>query len=203
MADTTVKIDDKSVIDLLNKLASKGKNLRPAFTVIAGQLKVDITMNFRRQGSHGDIFTKGISKTLTKWKPLSSLTKFNRPKGGKILQNTGMLMASIGTVRNITNNSLEYGTNYAFSTTQHFGAIIKPKRAKKLAIPLGHSKRVSDFGIENLLFTDKMIYLKSDMTPLFVRKDSVTIPARPFMTPSPKGIKNIQETLAAFLMKGL
>ncbi len=203
MADVNVKIDDKAVIDLLGKLKAKGKNLRPAFTVIAGQLKVDITSNFRNQGSYGDIFTKGVSKTLTKWKPLSSLTVFNRKGRAGILQATGGLMASIGSVRNITNNSLEYGTNYAFSTTQHFGATIKPKRAQKLAIPIGHSKRVSDFGIDNLLFTDKMIYLKSDMTPLFVRKDKVVIPARAFMTPTPKGVKQITETLAAFLLKGI
>lgn len=196
-----IQIKDKELTTLLRTMQKRGQDAKPAFTAIAGTLKTDIDMNFRRSGSYGDIFTTGISSTLTKWKPLSALTKMNRPKG-KILQASGALRASIGTVRQITSKSLTYGTNYEFAATQHFGATIKPKRAKKLAIPIGHNKRVSSFNPDTLVFTPGAIYRKSDRVKLFVRAKQVTIPARAFLTPSPRGIENMTKILAAFLLKG-
>lgn len=122
-------------------------------------------------------------------------------KNDLTLRDTGRLVASIDYLAG--RDFVAWGTNLEYAPVQQLGGEIKAKNAKKLAIPAGwHTRRLMrKYGetpkkcIEGLKqagwkiwFTDKAIMGqpprkrgKAEPMVLFIRKERVEIPARPFL----------------------
>mgnify|MGYP000394663849 CR=1 FL=1 len=79
------------------------------------------------------------SPDLEKWPDLTSWYKQTK-KGNKILQEDGYsggLIHSLNT--SIDGDELTYGTNKVYAAIHQFGGIIKPKKAKALAVGKGRN----------------------------------------------------------------
>lgn len=114
-----IKIDDKEIQQLLQKLISKTENLRPLMKNIAGIMMDSVEENFEKEGRP------------EKWQELKPSTVKQRSKKGyypgKILQMRGDLAASVSSFYD--NNSAIVGTNKAYAAIHQFGG--KAGRNKK------------------------------------------------------------------------
>ncbi|RJR27770.1 hypothetical protein C4561_01560 [candidate division WWE3 bacterium] len=194
-----MKIDDKEVIKLMKDLRAKTKTLKPFFVHSAiPVIQRSTMMNFRAGGRP------------QRWEALSSLTLMNRGNrvakhalGQNILIDSGRLQKSIGTVRNITDFSLEYGTNLIYAAVHQFGAVIRPVRAKALTIPLPNARPGSSARDYSNTFVAKGVIFqktaKGEAIPLFKLLLSVRIPSRPFMVWLDEDIYTLQRNLLMFI----
>ncbi|MEI7475371.1 MAG: phage virion morphogenesis protein [bacterium] len=139
-----IKVEDKELQKLLNKLAEKSQNLRPLMKNIAGIMQDSVEENFEKEGQ--------------KWTPLSESTiKQRKKKGywpGRILQRRGELAASI--TSKYDENSAVVGTNKVYAAIHQFGGDAgRGKKVKILARPylkLGEKESVEIIkGIQNYL----------------------------------------------------
>lgn len=117
-------------------------------------------------------------------------------KSGNTLRDTGALMNSI--TAESSASYAAWGSNLPYAAIQQKGGTIEPKRAKKLAIPAGWQARrlMRKYGespkqciagmkadgyrvwfLENAIMADE----GKGQFVLFVRKDSVEIPARQYL----------------------
>lgn len=120
---TIVRLQVENDVELrraIDSLVFAGGHLAPAMRAIAGVLADHTEENFAKQGR-------------PKWTPW----KYDYPKrkGGKILQDTGQLAASITT--SFTQTSASIGTNKVYAAIHQFGGqtrphLIKPKKGKAL-----------------------------------------------------------------------
>lgn len=202
----SIRLKDKALQKFLRDVDKKAKTMKPLFIWMAGQLQKEVLKNFRFQSSPPDIFTETPGDTRKMWQPLSDLTKKSRAASGfgstGILQATGKLFGSIGKVRSIGAKSMEWGTPEAFAAVHHFGATIRPKRAKYLAIPYpGVSGRPREY--KNTFFAKRSMFQSQESgppKPLFMLKDEVVIPKRPFMTIGNKVIVRFQSATAKYIL---
>lgn len=217
MAQISIRIVDLGVAVAIKKMQKNGKNLRPLLTKYSGLMHVNILNNFRREGSFGDMLSSpsGVpAKTLKKWKPLSSLTKASRR--GKALQASNRLRMSIGTVRRITDKTLEYGTNLHYAPLMHYGTkkmpggVLRPKKSKYLAIPWPgvhqRPRRYKNTFVATSKKGNKIIFQNmggGEVRPLFTLKESVKIPARPFITLDPKTLDTMAKLAAIHITRGI
>ena len=133
--------------------------------------------------------------------PNAPLTRKWKKGNNTPLRDTGALLASI-TYR-AGDDFVAWGSNLPYAAIQQLGGEIRAKRAKKLAIPAGwHTRRLMRrYGetpekcLEGLRrvgwriwFTDKAIMGqpprkrgKAKPVVLFVRREAVEIPARPYL----------------------
>ncbi len=124
-------------------------------------------------------------------KPLARLTVRLRTRGSKRqLQDTGALRRSI--VWDRVTNGVEIGSILRYAPLHQFGGTITPKKAQKLAIPATKEARAasSAFGVRKALENFAKQYGAIRFTPgtiqaggviLFYRRDSVEVPARPYL----------------------
>jgi phage gpG-like protein len=134
--------------------------------------------------------------------------KHARPGGGnRVLRDKGLLMASISA--SVTEGELRLTASHPGANVHQFGATIKPKRAKKLAIPLTREAkragRPRDFprplkwrptsGPSSLLYEVTGKRTKK-VVMHFVLVDEVVIPARRFLGFSAETLGKIMYTLA-------
>lgn len=139
-------------------------------------------------------FYTGTAPDGTKWRPL----KYPRPRGGdKPLMDTGRLLASITGTADAT--SVTVGTAHPGAALQNAGGVVRPKRAKHLAIPL--TKEAARAGSPRRMKGTAKV-------PLFARKvngkwvghwllvKQVTVPARPFAGVSKEGERAVAAVLA-------
>ncbi|RUM88398.1 MAG: hypothetical protein DSZ24_03780 [Thermodesulfatator sp.] len=153
-----------------------------------------------------EIARYGESSTVRRIKegvppPNAPLTRAWKKGNDTPLRDTGRLMASI--THRAGRDFAAWGTNVPYARIQQLGGRVKPKKAKKLAIPAGwHTRRLMRrYGetpekcLEGLRragwriwFTDGAIMGqpprkrgRAKPVVLFIRKKSVTIPARPFL----------------------
>jgi phage virion morphogenesis protein len=130
-----IKIDDKEIQQLLNKLAAKTKNLRPLMKNIAGIMMDGVEENFDKEGRPD------------KWTPLAKSTIKQRTKKaywpGKILQMRGELAASI--TSKYDDNSAIVGTNKVYAAIHQFGG--NAGRSKKAKIPARPYLTLSNYEI--------------------------------------------------------
>ena len=176
------------------RIELKTEGLRQTLARFEGRLS-----NFAKPLEEVGIYM--VSSTVRKIKsnippPNSPLTQ--RVKGGNLtLRDTGRLMSSIAYRKGP--NYVAIGTNVKYARIQQLGGTITPKRAKKLAIPAsaetrrlmrrhGASVRAALEGLRSsgwrIWFRERSIMgQKGGSKPqvLFVRKESVRIPARPFL----------------------
>lgn len=123
-------------------------------------------------------------------KPISEHTQSLRNGRGYPLNDDGHLKASIQWDRR--ENGIELGSALRYARIHQEGGVIKPKNAQKLAIPATREakKLASTVGVRRALevlgdkygeafFTDWGIF--TGKVKQFFRRDSVTIPARPYL----------------------
>jgi phage gpG-like protein len=130
-------------------------------------------------------------------------------KSGTTLVQSSHLIKSIR--HYVKADSVTIGTNLVYARILHEGGIIKPRRAKYLAIPLSplaavHKPR--DFA--NTFISKGIIFLAQDAgdpIPLYALKKQVVIPARPYLfldTPThDKLITAIQNHVSAHLKSAI
>jgi phage gpG-like protein len=80
-------------------------------------------------------FETGTDPDGRKWAPLKPLTVLLRGARGPILRRSGALMRS--GAWQVAGRTLRVGVNTIYAAAQQFGATIKPKKGKMLAIPMG------------------------------------------------------------------
>jgi phage gpG-like protein len=149
--------------------------------------------------------------------PLTLKVKGRKPP----LRDRGYLRTSIaGKVEGL---KVIAGTNLRYAPIQHFGGTITPKRAKSLVIPANGKvkKEVETLGVRGYLekleregweiaFRKRAILgippakrKKAKPKLLFVRKEEVTIPARPFMYLTEEQLRELQELAERILFEEL
>jgi phage gpG-like protein len=148
-------------------------------------------------------FTQARAPDGTPWKAL----EHPRPSGGdKPLRDKGLLMASLSA--SVTEGQLRLRASHVGANVHQFGATIKPKRAKKLAIPVSRegkrAGRPRDFprklkwrptnGQSSLLY-EVTGERRKRVVIHYVLVDEVTIPARPFVGFSSETLGKIAFTL--------
>ena len=148
--------------------------------------------------------------------PLTQAVKQNN----LTLRDTGRLLSSI--TYQAFPHQVIVGTNLIYAPIQQLGGTIKPKKAKKLWIPAGaHTRRLlRRYGtpqgvVEGLkaegyrVWISKskraVLYAKKGGSPqvLFILKDQVDIPARPFLRVDGEDEKMITEIVKDFVIRAL
>jgi len=124
-----------------------------------------------------DRFTSKTAPDGTPWKDNSPLTKL-LARGGSLMRRSGRLMGSLN--YQVVGDTLQFGPNTVYAAVQQFGAVIMPRAASTLRIPIAAGmmiggKRTKQAG------------------GIFVK--SVTIPARPYIGIGPKDEEAITNTV--------
>ncbi|MEM1542871.1 MAG: phage virion morphogenesis protein [Ignisphaera sp.] len=136
------------------------------------------------------------------------------------LRDTGRLLSSITYLA--YPHQVIVGTNLIYAPIQQLGGTIKPRKAKKLWIPAGaHTRKLlRRYGtpqgvIEGLravgyrVWISKskraVLYAKKGGSPqvLFILKDQVDIPARPFLRVDEKDEKIVPEIVKDFVLRAV
>ncbi len=117
MPDITIRIEDKPVLDALNRLSRKMSDLSPVLRVIGEDLVKSTEARFGSQGPAPD---------GTRWAALSPAT-LKRKKHSKILTELGHLRGSIrsqlmGTHAVAVGTNMEYGAIHQLGGTIQHGA---------------------------------------------------------------------------------
>ena len=120
-----IEVDDRQVIDALDRLRQAASDLTPVMKSIGEDLVETIRLGFR----------DSTDPWGRPWQPLSALTLAMRRGGSKPLMDTGSLRNSISHQANAT--SVTVGTNDLRGPVHQFGAVIKPKKGKYLSFGRG------------------------------------------------------------------
>lgn len=147
MASITISVDDKAITDALHELQSKVIDLRPVLIDIG-----EILLN-----STEDRFEQGVDPTGKPWVTLQPWYQEDKKKNkGKILLLEGKLYSSLAI--KVSDDAVSVGTNVPYAAIHQFGGVIRPKKAKFLAVGGFDSDGKAKGGAKH-----------------------VTIPARPFL----------------------
>ena len=173
-----IKIEDKEVKELLSRIQTKAKNLRPVMSIIGEIVQTSIQRNFEAGGRP------------KKWKPLSPATIARRKEQGrwpgKILAIRGGLFRSI--TYQAKNDRVEIGANIKYAALHHFGA----KKGK--------------FGTVTAQVKSHIRQLKTGKTSsvsAHTRQTKIpwgNIPARPFMMVHDEDWKEIKDSLRDYIV---
>jgi phage gpG-like protein len=128
MSDIRMRLDAASLAraeSVLAELSAKARNPSGGLKIIGGAL-------LREQNRR---FETGRDPDGRKWAPLKPLTVLLRGARGPILRRSGRLMQS--GAWQVSGRTLRVGVNTIYAAAQHYGAVIKPKNGKMLAIPMG------------------------------------------------------------------
>lgn len=191
-----MSLDTKEVKDYLSAAQHNARNLRPFFTQCVGTAKRSVTANFR------------VGGRPRKWVAHSGWTKKARGKtlGGHalsqpILQASGKLYQSLGTINEIRRDTFRWGTNLKYAAIHHYGGTVRPKGHPYLTLPFpGVTGKARDYN--NTFFAKGVLFQKTGnrmYKPLFLLKREVTIPSRPFMFWQDQDVKELSDWAAVFL----
>jgi len=130
-----IKVDDKSVISMLDRLAATAQNLSPVMSMIAQELERQTEKNFAAEGrpkwlglSRATLENRVMARTKNQDGQLKKGMVRNDGRisksisgrvGGMILQDTGQLAASISTSHN--RSSATIGSNKVYAAIHQFG----------------------------------------------------------------------------------
>ncbi len=135
-----IKIDNKELSQVLDKLFEKTTNLKPLMKSIAGTMADAVEENFKQEGR-------------PEWAKLKDSTiKIRTQKGywpGKILQMRGELAASI--TSEYSENSAIVGTNKTYAAIHQFGG--NAGRNKKTEIEARPYLKLDEDDLNNILKT--------------------------------------------------
>lgn len=173
---------DQAVVDRrLGELARKARNP-------TGGLKIVGEALLREQNRRFETQTDPSGKAWAKLKPLTVLLRgSSRP----ILRRSGNLMRS--GAWQVSGTTLRIGVNTIYAAAQHFGATIKPKKGKMLAIGIGNANIGRSRG-------GLVLGKTSPQRPnpvVMVRQ--VTLPARPIVGFGPRDEKATEDAIADWL----
>ena len=140
-----------------------------------------------------------------KWKPSDSRTK--RRSSSKALIDTGNLRASIrAEVKGYS--VVRIGSDLVYAPVHQYGAVITPKRARALLVPLTKETRYGDVSYIRSKYQTfialGIVWGKKGKRgrpkPLYLLKRSVKIPARPFL-PDRRGLPREWENIILKLIR--
>ena len=157
MSKIEVKVDDAKVQAAIDGLAKQAGHLRPVMQVIGRKVSNRVRLGFRA----------GQEPSGARWKPL-------RFRNGQPLRDTGRLLASI--TSQAGDDYVDIGTNVKYGPVHQFGAVIKPKKAKRLVFK-------TPYGLA------------------FAKQ--VTVPARPFLPLDKAGNVNLPPDWSADVLSAL
>lgn len=168
-----IEIEDRAVIDALNRLAAAGRDLTPAMRAIATALLSQTEDNFSAEAG-----------PLGKWPAV----KDKKRQGGKILQDTGRLAASVTPFWSATEAGI--GSNAVYAAIHQLGGTIgkaaQSRMVRHRVNAKGELLRSEALGGKGLVFAKKSH--KRVAERWFEQgAHTITIPARPYMPVGPDG----------------
>jgi len=174
---------------------------RPLMLGLDAMMKDQVNRTFSRQAD---------PVTGSPWKRTGPLALRNRPSGGgQTLRATagGLLDSIVSRAPMVTDTSVTIGTDKAYGPIHQTGGIVRPKTAKKLAIPLtreavraGSARRWMAQNQKKYFFTPNAICKREPggrVVAHFARLDSSTIPMRRYLGIGPEYGREIE----AFVVK--
>lgn len=208
--NTTMTLNDREVLDALERISSEIEGGLPGALRLAGMAMVRHTV---------ENFQRGIDPDDRPWRPTSSATLALRPGGGgggKTLIDTGLLVQSISTaIPRVDGSSVTIGTNRPGARAHQEGMTIRPVRARKLAQPLTREARRTGprrLGTRYPTFIQRskagnlLIFKKErdgSITPVFLLRDSVDIPQRRFFGFGRRMREGILEVFGGYIRRAL
>lgn len=167
-----IKIDGKDVIGALDRLASTGQNMSPVMRVISAELARQTEKNFAAEGR-------------PKW---MGIKPRKGREGGKILQDTGQLAASITPSSDA--NSATVGSNKVYAAIHQLGGDINKAAQSRLVRhrtdAKGNLLRTEHFKGKGLIFA-KDSHKRAVSRWFEQGAHTIHIPARPFLPVDAQG----------------
>lgn len=172
MTGVSVQFEDQ-VRPALNRLLAAGRNPRPLLLGLARLGENQTRERFRTQ----------IAPDGNKWLP----SRRQEAQGGKTLTGNGILSGSI--TSDATIEYAEWGTNVEYGALHQFGGVIKPVRAKFLAVPITDTARAvpgprffpGELAVVQSLKGQWMLLDPDTGDVHYLLKRSVEVQARPFL----------------------
>lgn len=185
-----IELDLGKARGLLKGIEGRAKNMGPVLQDFSAHMEGSILENFIKGGRPN------------KWKESSS---------EKTLRRSGGLQNSV--TSSFTSTSMKMGSNSPYGRIHHKGGVIKPKKARALAIPLqdwikGGPRRYTDLTympVEDGAPATLAVLGKQngdDFTPMFVLVSKVTMPARPWLLYQPEDRIYAKRQVTKFLRTG-
>lgn len=181
---STIKVN---IDPVFNKLLMKLKNRAPVMKIISGIMLDEVHQNF-------------VSGGRPVWRALAESTKKDRKSKGYsldpkfILQRTGQLLKSIHA--RYDNDSALVGTNKKYAGLHQFGGTINQGGRSSLYKQARFSR-----GDKKGKFKKVSKSNREYGQGFTFKARTFTVPPRPFLTISDKGIKNIQQAIVDYLKK--
>lgn len=178
-----IKIESQAVISVLDRLARAGQDMSPVMREISAELASETEANFAAQGR-------------PKW--LGIKPRKGRA-GGKILQDTGQLAASITTGSDATSASI--GSNKVYAAIHQLGGSINKAAQSRLVRhrtdAKGNLLRSEALGGKGLIFA-KDSHKRATARWFAQGAHTINIPARPFLPVDAAG--NLQPETAESIL---
>lgn len=180
------KLEYAPVINALRRAAAEMGNARPLMGAVAHIMSRAVEDNFKEEGrpKWKDLAAStklGMQVSGSDWKSLRGGGSMSiKPWGGRILQRSGMLAASMQTT--FGNTTAVVGTNKVYAAIHQFGGKTKPHVIRP------KTKRALSFG---------GIVVRS------VNHPGSNIPARPFLMLAPRDLRDIVQTAERFYAAAL
>lgn len=195
----SVFIDDRDAKQTLFTMGRKSVNAQPLMALAWTKMHKEVMFNFASTSATANIFKHRPNNISRRWKRLSKYT-LSRKVAGSILEETGRLKNSMGSIKFVGRQTMKYGSVDGLSAVHQMGAIVKPRRAKVLTLPYpGVTGGPREY--KNTYIAGKTIYDKDTGKPLFFFKNEVKIPARPHLNVSMKYIKDMAEHTWIFMTR--
>lgn len=195
-ATIRIEVDDRPVVDALNRLVAASADLRPVLKVIGEHMVQSTELRFDRQ----------TTPDGAQWAPLSPQTRASK-KHAKILTESQRLRRSI--VYQVTGDgAVEVGTNVVYAAIHQFGGTIE--RAAHSS--WGHLRvdargRLIRQGSQgksaNLAVFAKASHKRKTQVKFTVGAHGIEIPARPFLGLSIEDRQTILEDLNDYLARAM
>ncbi|HEX5276493.1 MAG TPA: phage virion morphogenesis protein [Fluviicoccus sp.] len=172
MTGVSVQFEDQ-VRPVLNRLLAAGRNPRP---LLLGLARIGENQTRER-------FRTEIDPNGQRWDP----SRRASDQGGKTLTGNGILAGSI--TSDATIEYAEWGTNMEYAAIHQFGGVIRPVRAKFLAVPITDAARAvpgprhfpGHLTVAQSLKGQWMLLDPDTGEVHYLLKKSVEIPARAFL----------------------
>lgn len=175
-----IKVADKELLDGVKKLSSKASNMSTLMSKVGGIMANAVEENFEKEGK-------------PKWKSLADATIKARIRKkrwpGKILQQTGQLVASIQTQH--SQSIAVVGTNKAYAPLHQFGF------AGDINVK-SHTRRLKEKKKPKKKDKKGKQESKSDSITVKAHKRYMSVPPRPFLVLKSKDKSKINKAVRKY-----